>query len=90
MIILHGDNTVSSRNELAKLLSQAKEHDTEIVRIDAKSLTRATLESSLGEQDLFGTPKLIVIETLHSLPKSKKKNELVELVAADTPHQVIL
>ncbi|MCB9800603.1 MAG: hypothetical protein H6773_00265 [Pseudomonadales bacterium] len=90
MIILHGDSTVQSRNELAKILSEARAQSTEIVRVDAKSLNHATLESTLGEQDLFGTPKLVVIETLHSLPRSKKKDELIKLVSKKSPHQILL
>lgn len=90
MIILHGENTVASRNTLASLIKKAKDQHAEIIRLDAKKLSRADLESVLGENDLFGTKKLIIVEQLHSLPRSKKKNELLSLAASPTDHSLVL
>ncbi len=90
MIILHGDNIVASREKLTSHLSNLKEQGKKVVRFDAKPLSRAELESALGESDLFGTQKGIVIEALHSLPTSARKKELLSLLEQETPHEVIL
>lgn len=82
LTILHGENVVASRNELVKLLSEAAEKGREVERLDAKSLSLGELEEKLVSQDLFGTERIVVIEGLHSLPRSKQKTQLIELVAS--------
>jgi DNA polymerase III delta subunit len=88
--ILHGDNTVASRNELAKIREEAKNKQSTILTISTKKITPAELELVLGETDLFGTKKTLIIEELHSLPKSKKKTELITLLSQPSPHNLIL
>lgn len=78
--ILHGENEVKSRDQLATLLSQAKENNFQIERLEAKRLSLADLEQALVSNSLFGEKKLLIIETLHSLPRSKKKNQLINLL----------
>lgn len=80
--IIHGENLVASRKKLVELLAEAKTKGIEIVTLDAKNLDRAKLESALLSEDLFGKEKLLVIEALHSLPKSKKKDEFIELISS--------
>ncbi len=82
MYILHGEHTVQSRDELSKIISSAKETQTDVVRLSAKKLTLSELEQALVSTSLFGTEQLVVLEELHSLPKSKRKDELIALVAA--------
>ncbi len=82
--ILHGENLVASREKLVELLETAKEKNLTIDRFDAKHLNRAELETKLVKQDLFGSKRLVVIEGLHSLPKSKQKNHLIELLQSAT------
>lgn len=79
--ILHGENTIASRNELVKLITLAKNKNKTIERLDAKKLNLGLLESKLVKQDLFGTKISIVIEDLHSLPRSKNKTLLIELTS---------
>lgn len=81
LTILHGDHHVNSRAELQKTIDEAIHANTQIERIETKSLETTTLELLLGTQDLFAQPKLYIIETLHSLPQSKRKKELIELIA---------
>lgn len=78
--ILHGENIVASRNQLVKLLEQAKNNNLNVDRLDAKNLNRAQLETRLVKQDLFGSQRLVVIEGLHSLPRSAQKKQLIELI----------
>ncbi len=78
--ILHGENLVASREKLVELLKSAKDKNLSIDRMEAKNLNRAELETKLVKQDLFGSKRLVVIEGLHSLPRSKQKTQLIELI----------
>jgi DNA polymerase III delta subunit len=90
MIIIHGENTIGSREKLMEVLSQKKEMGQEIVRLEAKHLTEAELEEVLGASDLFGSNKTIVIEELHSLPTSKRKKRLIDLLNNPQTHDIVL
>jgi DNA polymerase III delta subunit len=81
MTILHGENIIKSREKLVTLITEAKQMGKEIERLTAKQLTPATLETALQKTSLFGTEQVVVIEELHSLPRSTKKNQLIEIVA---------
>src|SRR5260221_3467120 len=81
MRILHGENTVQSRNQLFTYISAAKESGKQIINLDAKALDLALLEQALGSESLFGEEKLLIITELHGLVKSKKKDELIEMVS---------
>lgn len=80
--IIYGENTVQSRKKLVDLLDSAKSQDQEVVRLEAKKLTEADLESALQAKSLFGNEQLVIIEGLHSLPRSKRKTNLIELAAS--------
>jgi len=62
MIILHGDNTVSSRKELEILKEKNKEK--EIVVLNGKVLSLTDLKEALEAKSLFGIDKLIIIENI--------------------------
>lgn len=79
MILIHGDNHVASRAELLSQIEKLSGSHS-IVRIDAKQLTRAMLEETLGAQSLFGSTSAVVIEGLHSLPHSHKRTEFIRLL----------
>ncbi len=78
--ILHGEHVIASRHELTKRLVSAEANGFSVKRLDGKHLDVVSLEASLGTQDLFTPRVLVVIEDLFSLPKSKKKDELIALV----------
>lgn len=90
MQIIHGENTVKSRDQLFDVIQKAKNNDTEIIRLEAKSITLGELEETLGASDLFQTKKMIILEGLHSLPRSTKKNDLINLVSQPQIHSVVL
>jgi hypothetical protein len=87
MLIIHGEHTVKSRERLGAILQAAHAQNQDVVRLPAKELTPALVEETLVSTSLFGTEKLIVIEELHSLPKSAKKDALIEQLSdvGDTP-----
>ncbi|OGJ38872.1 MAG: hypothetical protein A2383_02635 [Candidatus Pacebacteria bacterium RIFOXYB1_FULL_39_46] len=80
-IILHGENVIKSRERLVKLLTEAKFNGKEIERLTAKQLSPAMLETALQKTSLFGTEQMVIIEELHSLPRSAKKNQLIDIVS---------
>ncbi len=81
MIIIHGENTIQSRQKLVDVINQAKDKNILIERLSAKSLTLPGFESKLQKTDLFGHSRLLIVEGLHSLPRSKKKNSMIQLLA---------
>lgn len=84
--IIHGENTVQSRQKLLELESSYKAKSVTIKRLEAKSLGLADLETALGSDSLFGEDKVVVIEELHSQPKSAKQDGLFQqILAANIP-----
>lgn len=81
MTILHGENTVQSREKLVTLIREARAIGNDVVTLTAAKLTPPQLEVALQKTSLFGTTQLVVIEELHSLPKSARKTQLIEIVS---------
>lgn len=81
MYILHGENTVTSRHKLQELITHFRQAGFEIARLETKNLELPQLELALGSTSLFDQPKCLIIEELHSLVKSKRKDELLAKVA---------
>jgi len=77
MLILHGEHEIKSRQNLINLVETARKIGKAIVWLDGKKTTLAELETSLGNNSLFGTPQTVVIEQLHVGVKSKRKDELI-------------
>jgi len=77
LLVLHGDNQVSSRHQLNQLLSEAKHKGVkDVIRLEGKILTQTDLIQALETTSLFGTDRLIIIESLFTRPKSKAKDQL--------------
>ena len=87
--ILHGENIVASRQRLVEMIEAAKSSRTLIVHLDAKQLTLPEIENALQSQSLFDEKKMVVIEELHSLPKSKKKDELITFVGGQAADVIL-
>ncbi|MCA9370008.1 MAG: hypothetical protein H6774_04750 [Pseudomonadales bacterium] len=86
LTILHGEHIGNSRTKLQELIDQARKNNTTLERLEAKQLSVAELEQALGSTSLFGGNTLCIIEGLHSLPRSKKKTQLITMIAgADVP-----
>lgn len=82
--ILHGDDEVKIHSALSVILSDATSRHVQIERVDAKRTNFPELESLLGTDQLFATERIVVIDGLLGLPKSKAKDELLDLVAGST------
>lgn len=92
LTILHGDDEIAIHKELSRILADVNARGVQVVRVDAKGLTLPILESMLGTQELFASEKVVVIDRLHGLLKSKVKDELIDVIAnkADGDTQIIL
>lgn len=90
MIILHGDDTVKSRRNLNDLINAARYKEQEIKHYDADSLDLTLLTQVLEGLTLFGKTPLLIIEGLFSLPKSKKKDNLIEFIGKYTDRDLII
>lgn len=90
MIIIHGDDTVKSRHQLNDLIAAARYKDQEIKRFDADALDLTSLTQVLEGLTLFGKTPLLVVEDLFSLPKSKKKDSLIEFLSKYQERDLIL
>lgn len=82
LTLIHGENQVALRQKLTELVAVAKSKNTEIFELVADKLDRAKLETALLSNSLFGNERLLVLENLHSLPKSKKKDEFINLISS--------
>lgn len=78
--ILHGDHEVKIHEALVKLMERARASGVSITRLNAKNLDLAKLETALGTETLFSVGKLIIIDDLLTLPKSKKKESLISWI----------
>jgi DNA polymerase III delta subunit len=84
--VLHGEHEVASRRALQAIIDELRQQGRELRRIDARKASRAEIEQALGASSLFGDDEVVIIEGLHSLPRGKKRTELMELVSsADRP-----
>jgi len=90
LTIIHGDNTTKSRESLHQASTKARAAGREIIRLSAKNLSRADLESALMSTSLFAGERLLIIEGLLSLPPSQKKKTLLELLNGPLQHSLIL
>jgi hypothetical protein len=81
--ILHGEHLVQSRDSLTKLLDAARSSGRQVTHLEGKKIDNATLQNALRSQSLFAEPRTLVIEELHSLPKSKKKDELISILVEE-------
>jgi len=74
--ILHGENTLASRNRFVLLKSEAQ--DADIISLEGKGLRLPTVEEALMTTSLFNQKRLVVIENLFSnLRTGKTKDEVV-------------
>lgn len=85
MQIIYGEDYLSSRNYLNKLLES-----TSPTRVEAKDLELGTLKQYLGNNDLFGQSPTVVIYGLLSLLASKKKDQLIKVILEESPTSLIL
>ena len=85
MQIIYGEDYLSSRNYLNKLLESSNS-----TRVEAKDLEVGALKQYLGNNDLFGDTPMVVIYGLLSSLTSKKKDQLIKVILDESPASLIL
>ena len=89
--VLHGDSFVTSRNHLNQLVSEHKlKENSETIKLQAKKLNLEELTQALESQSLFGNQKLVVIDNLLTLPRSKQKDQMIDIVISNQAENLIL
>lgn len=76
--ILHGDNEPQVHAHVVEYMQAARKKNADVVRLDAKKIEITNLEIAIGTDALFAIEKTVVIDGLFSLPKSKRKDTLIE------------
>ena len=80
--IFHGEHHIKSRQALQTLRATLSSQNIPVQSLEVKTLELTVLENLLGTTSLFAEKTAIVLEELHSLPKSERKNLLLKLVGA--------
>lgn len=73
--IIHGDDTVASRNKLREMIEYAG--DREVVYLDGLKLDLNSLILACEASSMLFSQKLVVIEGLFSRMRSKSKDEII-------------
>lgn len=76
--IIHGDDELKVHQNLSALLKTYRVDHFTVVRLDAKGLSISDLETAVGTEELFAVKKVVVIDRIHALPKSKQKDLLID------------
>lgn len=87
--IIHGDDFVSSRNELVKLMSTARS-ESEVIAFTPQQLTYESLSIALMSPALFAAHKTVVIENLFDLKSDKLRKDLLSLIVQATQYVNII
>lgn len=78
--VLHGENIVQSRQRLQEFLRLAKTQGKTCQTFEASQLSRAKVEELLQRSSLFTEEEMLVFEGVLSLPKSKEKDAIINLI----------
>lgn len=83
VIVIHGNNTLYSRQKLNTLIMQAKVA-SEIIRLSGNNLSLNDFIQAVNSQPFFKKEKLVVIENFFSRPDCKEKEEIFLYVQRKT------
>jgi len=83
MIIIHGEDVVSSRNRLQELLTEVKLANKEVVKLEGKKVTLTEIKQALEAQSLFGQERAVVVEQLLGRQQSKDKEAILEYLSKE-------
>lgn len=90
MILLHGDNTVKSRDELVLIRKKWSDGGMEVVVLDGTKAELSEIKQNLESSSLFGADRAVVVEGLLTSKKSKRQEEIIEYLAAENASNVAL
>ena len=81
LTIFHGEHHVQSREALLRLRTELQNKHIPLRTFEAKTLSVEEFENILGTSSLFSDNSAVLIEELHSLPKSSRKTQLIKLLS---------
>ncbi|MDO5561412.1 MAG: hypothetical protein Q4G02_01410 [bacterium] len=87
--VFHGEDVITSDQALTDLIVAAKKNGTTVTRLEGKSLTVPEFLAATGQDDFFASKKIIVINRFFARPKSKIRDQLLQLIL-DSEAEVIL
>jgi len=91
VIILHGDNTLGSRQRLRELKGIfAKNPNTQVVGFKGNQLSLTQLIQATQGNSLFGLDQLVIIEKLFTGQASKNKQEIIDSLKKDCLENLII
>ncbi|MBI5452391.1 hypothetical protein HY945_02925 [Candidatus Gottesmanbacteria bacterium] len=89
LILIHGDDIVSSRKALEE--HKLKEKGVEIINFDGNVLDLPSFVTAADSQSLFGEGKLIIIENLLGSSLTKQKEKILDFLnSSELSQKVIL
>ena len=88
MIILHGEDTVKSRQALETHKNQNK--GKEVITLDGGKLNLTELKQALESQSLFWQEKLVILENFLSRRKDKEKEKITDYLKGEEPKTALI
>ncbi len=88
MVVLHGEDIVSSRERLNQLVTEAKLADKEVLRLDGTKVSLSEVKQAWESPSLFGQERLVVIEGLFSRQQSKEKKAIFDYLKSEVSKPV--
>ncbi len=91
MIILHGENTILSRQRLQEEIEAFKDKKKgEVLKFEGNNLNLTDLQQALESLSLLEENRLIIIENLFSGRSSKEKNNMIVYLKKSNPVNLII
>lgn len=89
VIVYHGEDVGASYQAVADEVAGAKKNGLSVFKLEGKELDQERFFSLTSQGDFFATGKLIVINGLLSRPKSKIRDQLINLLQ-ESEEKIIL
>ena len=90
MLIIHGEDIVSSYKRLTEVIDTYKKEGLEIVIKEASELDPTNLRQETSATNLFGTSKCLIIKNLLSSGKAKQKDLLIKILSQIEATEVVM
>lgn len=90
MLIIHGEDTITSYSKLSQAIVSFKNRGIEVVIKEATEVDPASLRQEAQSTNLFGDSKCLIIKDLLSGNKVKQKDLLVDILLQSGGTDIIL
>lgn len=90
MLIIHGEDIVSSYKKLTEVIESFKKNQIEVVIKEAQELDPTALRQESSSANLFGISKCLVIKNLLTGSKAKSKDVLIKIISQIVDTEVVL